>query len=169
MSMSFGKWLRERREGAGLTLRELADRAGCSYVYVSMLERGAVSPSGRRLTPRAEMVEALATALRVPANEARMAAGYAPVLKDSPLTQRAVALFEALPEDIQTMALDVLVLMVEKFAPESRAFENESPFPAEPDDGSDFVFGDIRIKTKSSKSGMPVKPPARKVAKQKKG
>src|SRR4051794_21179563 len=37
--------LRERREGLGLTRKELADRAGLSYPYVSQLETGDREPS----------------------------------------------------------------------------------------------------------------------------
>jgi transcriptional regulator with XRE-family HTH domain len=36
-----GKWLKERREGAGLSQRQLADRVGAEYyTFISQLETG---------------------------------------------------------------------------------------------------------------------------------
>lgn len=37
--MRFGEWVRERREKAGLSLRECARRVGVSHVYLSHIER----------------------------------------------------------------------------------------------------------------------------------
>lgn len=78
--MSFGKWLSEKRMAANLTQPELAKRVGFSASYVSALERdepNARDGSPRR--PRVEKVDKLAKALGVPKDEARLAAGYAPL------------------------------------------------------------------------------------------
>lgn len=77
--MSFGKWLVQARERAGLTQRELAQRAGISTTYVSGLEREEPSArDGSPRRPRVEKIDALARALGIQRDEARLAAGYAP-------------------------------------------------------------------------------------------
>lgn len=77
--MSFGKWLVEKRNAAGLTQEELADFVGISESYVSALERD--EPNSRDGSPRRlriDKVDKLARPLRVTVDEARLAAGYAP-------------------------------------------------------------------------------------------
>jgi transcriptional regulator with XRE-family HTH domain len=54
--------LREVREQRGLTARVLADRAGVSFVTISRIENGHMSPT-------VDMVEKLAKALRVHISE----------------------------------------------------------------------------------------------------
>lgn len=78
-SMSFGKWLIQKRNAARLTQVQLAKRVGISANYISALERdepNARDGSPRR--PRIDKVERLAKALGCPLDEARLAAGYAP-------------------------------------------------------------------------------------------
>lgn len=41
----FAAWLRERRQAAGLSQEELAEKAGLHRTYVSQLERGLKSPT----------------------------------------------------------------------------------------------------------------------------
>jgi transcriptional regulator with XRE-family HTH domain len=41
----FGERLRQLREGARLTQQQLAERAGCHYMTVSLLERGTQEPA----------------------------------------------------------------------------------------------------------------------------
>ena len=55
--MTFGQRLRELRNHKGLTQKELADRVGVSFTYVSKLETGALPP------PREKTIVALANAL----------------------------------------------------------------------------------------------------------
>ena len=55
--MTFGQRLRELRNCKGLTQKELADRVGVSFTYVSKLETGALSP------PREKTILALANVL----------------------------------------------------------------------------------------------------------
>lgn len=94
--MSFGKWLAEKRIAARLTQGALAKRAGISITYVSALERdepNAKDGSPRR--PRLDKVERLAKALSVPIDEARVAAGYAP-LNPATKPQTVAELLEAI-------------------------------------------------------------------------
>lgn len=77
--MSFGKWLSDAREAADLTQPELAKRVGVSVSYISALERE--EPTGKYGKPRRasiEKVDRIAKALGIPADEARLKAGYAP-------------------------------------------------------------------------------------------
>jgi transcriptional regulator with XRE-family HTH domain len=77
--MSFGKWLVEKRQAAGFTQAQLAERVGISPNYISALERDAPNAKDglpRRL--RLGKVDKLAKVLRVSEDEARIAAGYAP-------------------------------------------------------------------------------------------
>lgn len=76
-AMSYGEYLRQKRNEARLTQEQLAKRAGISANYVSALERdepNARDGSPRR--PRIEKVERIAKALSVDPNEALDAAGY---------------------------------------------------------------------------------------------
>jgi transcriptional regulator with XRE-family HTH domain len=53
-----GNFIRDMRRSAGVSLRQLADRAGVSNPYLSQVERGLRKPS-------AEVLQQIATALRV--------------------------------------------------------------------------------------------------------
>lgn len=78
--MSFGTWLRSARLEKGYTLRELARRSNgaCTHGYISQLESNTGGKKGA-YRPDVEIVDALATALDKNINEARLAAGYAPM------------------------------------------------------------------------------------------
>ena len=78
--MSFGKWLAEKRETAGLTQKQLADRCGegISASYISALEREEPNTKDDKpRQPRIDKVDRIAKALHVPIDEARLEAGYA--------------------------------------------------------------------------------------------
>jgi transcriptional regulator with XRE-family HTH domain len=79
---SFGDWLREERTSKGIGVRELASLAEgeCSASYISYLERNVYAgKEGNPTRPSESIVAALAYGLDVPLNEARFAAGYAPL------------------------------------------------------------------------------------------
>ena len=59
---SLGSYLREQRVAAELSLRQLAEQAGVSNPYLSQIERGLRRPS-------AEVLQALAKALRISAEQ----------------------------------------------------------------------------------------------------
>jgi transcriptional regulator with XRE-family HTH domain len=62
LAKRFGKLLRERRDGAGLSQQTLAERAGLSYGSLSRMETGKQAPS-------LETVERLARALEISTHE----------------------------------------------------------------------------------------------------
>ncbi len=94
MEQSFGSVLRERRRGAGLTQRELAERVSLDFTYISKLENDRLPP------PAADTIVALAEILGAPADELLALTGKLPtevqhVLSASPAAQeflRAAAL-----------------------------------------------------------------------------
>lgn len=65
---SLGEYLREQRVAAQLSLRQLADQAGVSNPYLSQIERGLRKPS-------AEVLQQIAKALRISAEQVYVRAG----------------------------------------------------------------------------------------------
>lgn len=63
-----GGYLREQRQSAQLSLRQLADRTGISNPYLSQIERGLKKPS-------AEILQALAKGLQISAEQLYIQAG----------------------------------------------------------------------------------------------
>ena len=90
---SLGEYLRQQREGAQLSLRQLAEQAGVSNPYLSQIERGLRRPS-------AEVLQQIAKALRISAEQLYVRAGIVSpeegaggsvelaILGDSALTER---------------------------------------------------------------------------------
>lgn len=86
-----GSFIREQRRGARLSLRKLSDLAGISNPYLSQIERGLRKPS-------AEILQAIAKALRISAETLYVQAGIldedrdhdlvAEILKDAYLNER---------------------------------------------------------------------------------
>lgn len=65
---SLGEYLREQRVAAQMSLRQLADQAGVSNPYLSQIERGLRKPS-------AEVLQQIAKALRISAEQVYVRAG----------------------------------------------------------------------------------------------
>jgi transcriptional regulator with XRE-family HTH domain len=65
---SLGEYLREQRVSARLSVRQLAEQAGVSNPYLSQIERGLRRPS-------AEVLQQLAKALRISAEQLYLRAG----------------------------------------------------------------------------------------------
>lgn len=86
-----GAFIREQRRSARLSLRKLSDLAGISNPYLSQIERGLRKPS-------AEILQAIAKALRISAETLYVRAGIleeggeedlvAAVLKDPVISER---------------------------------------------------------------------------------
>jgi transcriptional regulator with XRE-family HTH domain len=84
ISVHLGDYLREQRQNAQLSLRQLSEVAGISNPYISQIERGLKKPS-------AEILQALAKALRISAESLYVRAG---ILDEHTDTR------EALPLDV---------------------------------------------------------------------
>jgi transcriptional regulator with XRE-family HTH domain len=86
-----GSFIREQRRAARLSLRKLSDLAGISNPYLSQIERGLRKPS-------AEILQAIAKALRISAETLYVRAGIldedrdhdlvAEILKDGTISER---------------------------------------------------------------------------------
>jgi transcriptional regulator with XRE-family HTH domain len=68
LSEELGEYLREQRQNAKLTLRQLAEAADVSNPYLSQIERGLKKPS-------AEILQSLAKGLRISAESLYVRAG----------------------------------------------------------------------------------------------
>ena len=74
----FGKWLKETRIKRGMTQARLAQSIGVTDSYISHLEHGDfLTKAGIPCRPAVALVDAMAQALGVPCEEARLAATYA--------------------------------------------------------------------------------------------
>lgn len=81
---SLGEYLREQRNAAELSLRQLAEQAGVSNPYLSQVERGLRKPS-------AEVLNKIATALQISAEHLYIRAGLLDE-ESSPLPQVLAAI-----------------------------------------------------------------------------
>ena len=74
---TFGEWIEQRREHAGLTVGELADRAGVSRVWLQVLRKGGRRIEGqwRPPNPKSATLARVARALDVPVEEVFARAG----------------------------------------------------------------------------------------------
>jgi transcriptional regulator with XRE-family HTH domain len=71
-----GDYLKEQRVAAALSLRELAEQSGVSNPYLSMVERGVRNPS-------AQVLQQLAKALQISAEQLYIRAGLLSVEDDN--------------------------------------------------------------------------------------
>lgn len=97
-----GGYLKEQRELAQLSLRQLAERSGISNPYLSQIERGLKKPS-------AEILQALAKGLRISAEQLYVQAGFLDESKDSPAidTRMAIAADPLLTPKQRKVLLDL--------------------------------------------------------------
>ena len=72
MESSFGALLREKRRLAGISQRDLAQKIGVDFSYISKLENDRLVP------PAAETIVAICTMLEIPPEELLSAAGKIP-------------------------------------------------------------------------------------------
>jgi transcriptional regulator with XRE-family HTH domain len=74
---AFGEWIEQRRQHAGLTVGELADRAGVSRVWLQVLRKGGRRIQGewRPPNPKSDALARVARALHVPVEEIFARAG----------------------------------------------------------------------------------------------
>jgi transcriptional regulator with XRE-family HTH domain len=97
---SLGDYLREQRTDARLSLRQLADQVGVSNPYLSQIERGLRRPS-------AEVLQQLAKALRVSAEQLYIRAGIVSTEVGSSSVELAVLDDTSLTERQKQTLLDV--------------------------------------------------------------
>ena len=97
---SLGDFLKEQRVSAQLSLRQLAEQAGVSNPYLSQIERGLRRPS-------ADVLQSLARALRISAEQLYVHAGILAVDDDVRSVELAVLADRSLTEKQRHTLLDV--------------------------------------------------------------
>ena len=106
---SLGEYIREQREQAEVSLRQLAKLAGVSNPYLSQIERGLKRPS-------AEILQQIATGLRISAETLYVRAGILEERTGNPAVASAVLADTGLTERQKRVLLDVY----ESFCRENR-------------------------------------------------
>jgi transcriptional regulator with XRE-family HTH domain len=106
---SIGEYIRQQREQAKISLRQLADQAGVSNPYLSQIERGLRKPS-------AEILQQIAKGLRISAEALYVQAG---ILDDRPGDSGVRAALLTDPQ-LTERQKQVLIEIYESFRRESR-------------------------------------------------
>jgi len=109
---SIGEYIREQREQAKISMRQLAQTAGVSNPYLSQIERGLRKPS-------ADILQQLAKGLRISAEALYVQAG---ILEDRPADSGVRSAMLADPE-LSERQKQVLMEIYESFRRENAAAE----------------------------------------------
>lgn len=111
---AFGEWIEQRREHAGLTVGELAERAGVSRVWLQVLRKGGRRIEGewRPPNPKSAALARVARALRVPVEEMFARAGR----DAAPSTTGAESQRTSPPEDVGAGAVERIRELEERVA-----------------------------------------------------
>jgi transcriptional regulator with XRE-family HTH domain len=112
---SIGDYIREQREQAKISLRQLSQAAGVSNPYLSQIERGLRKPS-------AEILQQIAKGLRISAEALYVQAG---ILEDRPADSGVRSALLADPT-LSERQKQVLIEIYESFRKESEAATNST-------------------------------------------
>ena len=107
---SIGEYIKEQREQARISIRQLAQQAGVSNPYLSQVERGQRNPS-------AEILQQIAKGLRISAEALYVRAG---ILEDRPADSGVRSALLADPE-LSERQKQVLLEIYESFRKENAA------------------------------------------------
>ena len=111
---SIGEYIREQREQAKISLRQLSQAAGVSNPYLSQIERGLRKPS-------AEILQQIAKGLRISAEALYVQAG---ILEDQPADSGVRSALLADP-GLSERQKQVLIEIYESFRKENGAAEGD--------------------------------------------
>lgn len=124
---SIGEYIREQREQAKISLRQLSQAAGVSNPYLSQIERGLRKPS-------AEILQQIAKGLRISAEALYVKAG---ILEDEPADSGVRSALLADPS-LSERQKQVLIEIYESFRKENGAAAGAMPEGA-PEDGAPVI------------------------------
>lgn len=126
--MTFGQRLRELRKAKGITQRELANKVGISFTYISKIENISAPP------PREEVIVALAYALDVDADELLGLAKKVPFELLAQIEQLEFfrELIESSKEVIIVLNQDIELLYESPFAAHLLGYEEEKLIGRDP-------------------------------------
>jgi transcriptional regulator with XRE-family HTH domain len=99
-SAAIGEFIREQREQAQVSLRQLARLAGVSNPYLSQIERGLRKPS-------ADILQQIAKGLRISAEQLYVRAGILESRKGNPELIAAILADEGLGERQKQVLVDI--------------------------------------------------------------
>ena len=125
---SIGEYIREQREQAKISMRQLAQSAGVSNPYLSQIERGLRKPS-------ADILQQIAKGLRISAEALYVQAG---ILEDRPADSGVRSALLADPQ-LSERQKQVLMEIYESFRRENTAAETE--VDTESDDPAELTVG----------------------------
>jgi transcriptional regulator with XRE-family HTH domain len=117
---SIGDYIREQREQARISMRQLAQQAGVSNPYLSQIERGLRKPS-------ADILQQIAKGLRISAEALYVQAG---ILEDRPADSGVRSALLADPE-LSERQKQVLIEIYESFRKENAALAEAEAAEAE--------------------------------------
>lgn len=118
---SLGDYIREQRQAAEVSLRQLARSAGVSNPYLSQVERGLRKPS-------AEILGQIASALRISAETLYVRAGLLEPRAGNAVVTEAIAADETLTERQRQVLLEIYAA----FQSENAALAPEAPASSDP-------------------------------------
>jgi len=149
-----GTYLREQRESARLSVRQLSELAGVSNPYLSQIERGLKKPS-------AEILGQLAKGLRISAESLYVRAGILEERADQMPLETVVLADLGLTERQKRVLLDIY----ESFRAENaRTVTVSEPGPAQPDSSNPAGTPTVGV-TRATKATKATKKAAKKAAK----
>ena len=124
-SAAIGDFIREQREQAQVSLRQLARLAGVSNPYLSQIERGLRKPS-------ADILQQIAKGLRISAEQLYVRAGILESREGDPEVIAAILADDGLGERQKQVLVDIY----ESFRRENNQQLDETTAPAESHTGS---------------------------------
>jgi transcriptional regulator with XRE-family HTH domain len=142
---SIGEYIREQREQAKISMRQLAQSAGVSNPYLSQIERGLRKPS-------ADILQQIAKGLRISAEALYVQAG---ILEDRPADSGVRSALLADP-DLSERQKQVLIEIFESFRKENAAAAEiqaaEAEAAAEAAQAAAEAAAEVAAETKASKT-----------------
>jgi len=138
LPQDIGSFIRDLRQTAKISLRQLADKAGVSNPYLSQIERGLRKPS-------AEVLQQIASALRVSTPAMYLRAG----LLDSEGQQGVLAAI-AVDPDLTIAQKQSLSQIYETFRNENK---RHSPSPSQ--EAADLAEEDAPVARMAQQNGAP--------------
>jgi len=127
---SIGEYIREQREQAKISMRQLAQTAGVSNPYLSQIERGLRKPS-------ADILQQIAKGLRISAEALYVQAG---ILEDRPADSGVRSALLADPE-LSERQKQVLIEIYESFRRENATATAAADTTAEPEAPAELTDG----------------------------
>jgi transcriptional regulator with XRE-family HTH domain len=123
-SAAIGEFIREQREQAHVSLRQLARLAGVSNPYLSQIERGLRKPS-------ADILQQIAKGLRISAEQLYIRAGILETREGNPELVAAILADEGLGERQKQVLVDIY----ESFRRENAQQQQQSDVEVAPEPG----------------------------------